>query len=184
MEENSSNIIYAWSENNKNIISSKSDPTNKSQYAKASGYTDDNLITGYNIDNKFPKDDEVLNMENNWLKEYIGQLEKDSKDFKAEMRERDQRSEQRLIEAEKKYTEQNKRSEDRMNQSMNEIRKTFESIETKLEDTKKTVMDMEKQNRNFSIANFLAISALVIAAIIGFMQINSSFLSLIRDLAK
>lgn len=136
----------------------------------------------YNDNNSSFVSSEVNDMENIWLKQYIEQLDKDSKDFKVEMRERDQRAEQRMVEMEKRLAEQNKLAEERTNKSIEEIKTTHKDIKLSLQENERIIKDLEKQNRQFNIANFIAAVALVLTVLIGLIQINSSFISTITDL--
>lgn len=86
-------------------------------------------------------------------------------DFKNEMRERDKRTEERQIELEKRLREENQRAEERTNKIISEIKSSHEKIESNMKNYENIIRGIEKQNRNFNIANLIAIVTLILSFI-------------------
>ena len=143
---------------------------------------------GYNIDNRNTYEKEEYEMDNTALNKYIEKMENDSREFRQEMRERDQRAEERLQRMEARIEVSQKASEERLNQSQRELEKRFDKsvdeMKNVLYDTRNHVQEIEKQNRQFNIANLIAIIGLIIAFLIGVVQINQGFVSIIESMAK
>lgn len=143
---------------------------------------------GYNIDNGNTHEKEAYEMDNTALNKYIEKMENESREFRQEMRERDQRAEERLQRMEARIEMSQKASEERLNQSQQELENRFnksvDEMKNVLYDTKNHVQEIEKQNRQFNIANLIAIIGLIIAFLIGVVQINQGFVSIIESMAK
>lgn len=142
-----------------------------------SSFAEKTVNSRYTIDNGWDDSERRDDMDNKSLEKYIEKIERDNREFRNEMRERDMRAEERLQQMESRIAESQRQSEERFNQSVTEMK-------TILYQTQEKVQDIEKQNRNFNIANLIAIIGLVIAFLVGLTQINQGFTSIIQSITS